>query len=214
MHLCDEIIVIDKGEMVECGTFPQLMAKKGLMAKLVSENVQILRESEELKRHSSSTASGLTQSHSHQSTLPSISETPDKKRHSKSKKLTKQQSVNRDHLSKLNSMMDTDENMAVLIEANQMLGHTQPRESLIREIERSRLSIISAATSIEEITPSDAEPMKLVLEDQSVNYKLNPALAYLRAGWGIIATLAIFVFFFLVHLIRILSGKLILFIAF
>ena len=231
--------MIDKGEMVEYGTFSQLMAKKGLMAKLVSENVQIMHETEEFKpeirRNSSTPVFGLGhalghghghsstsigfgsrsfshhQLHSLHPTLPSIDEQEtDKKTNSSSNlhNLSKEQHHNRTHISQLNSIVDTDENMAVMIESNQMLGQDYPRESLIREIHRSMLSIVSAATSIEEITPNDAEPMKLVLEDQSVNYKLNPALAYLRAGWGIIATLAIFVFFFLVHLLRILSGKL------
>jgi hypothetical protein len=210
---------VDKGEMIEYGTFKQLMAKNGHMAKLVTENVQILREPEEFKpeirRLSSTPATGLgptgTGSRSfshHQLTLPSIAEITDRKgSNSNIENLTKQQNFNRSRLSRLNSIIDTDENLAVLIEANQMLGQVQPTGSLIREIQRSRLSIVSAATSIEEITPSDAEPMKLVLEDQSVNYKLNPAVAYLKAGWGIIATLAIFVLFFLVHLVRILSGK-------
>lgn len=213
--------MIDKGEMIEYGTFKQLMAKNGHMAKLVTENVQILREPEEFKpevrRQSSTPVTGLgstgTASRSfshHQLTLPSIAEVTSDRKFSNSNMegLTKEQNSNRARLSRLNSIIDTDENLAVLIEANQMLGQNYRRESLIREIQLARLSIISAATSIEEITPSDAEPMKLVLEDQSVNYKINPGIAYLRAGWGIIATLAIFVFFFLVHLLRILSGKL------
>jgi hypothetical protein len=241
LHLCDEIIVIDKGEMVEYGTFAQLMAKKGLMAKLVSENVQIIHEPEEfkpeLRRQSSTPVFGLGHTHGHghghghSSTslgfgsrsfshhqlhsihpkLPSIEEGASDKKDialNNNHILSNEQHHNRTHISQLNSIVDTDENMAVLIEANQMLGQDYPRESLIREIHRSRLSIVSAATSIEEITPSDAEPMKLVLDDQSVNYKLNPGIAYLRAGWGIIITLTIFVYFFLVHLLRILSGKL------
>lgn len=204
MHLCDEIIVIHKGEMVEYGTFQQLMAKKGFMAKLVSENVQILREPEshELKRQMST---GNSHSHSRHSHLPAISETT-LKRSFRADVLTREQVHNREHLSRLNNMIATDENISMLIEANQILGNIgQP--SLIREIQRSRLSIVSSATSIEEITPSDAEPMKLVLEDQSVNYKISPIWTYLKSGWGVIITLAIFAVFFLVNLVRVISGN-------
>lgn len=204
--------------MIENGTFSQLMARKGHMAKLVSENVQILREPDELSRaHEQKRQSlpglGAGYLHSHQSTLPSIAEVSDR-RPSKYDTLTKEQMQNRQRLSRVNSIMATDENMAMLFEANQMLGQiAQGQPSLIQEIERSRLSIVSAGTEFDEVMPSDAEPMKLVLEDQSVNYEASPVLAYLRAGWGVIITLAIFIFFFLVHLIRVLSGKIYYFVS-
>lgn len=207
--------MVDKGEMIEYGTFTQLMAKKGHMSKLVSENVQILRESDELSiahelKRQSLAAIGSNSSHlfSHSlpSTLPSIAEVSDR-RSSKYDTLTREQFQNRQRLSRVNSIMATDENMAMLFEANQLLGqatHGQP--SLIQEIERSRLSVVSAGTEFDEVMPSDAEPMKLVLEDQSVKYKVSPLMSYLRSGWGLIFTLAVFVLFFFVHLIRILSG--------
>jgi hypothetical protein len=55
--------------------------------------------------------------------------------------------------------------------------------------------------------PSDAEPMKLVLEDQSINYKEIPFITYLKSGTGVLITLAVFVLFFLVHGVRIFSGN-------
>ena len=55
--------------------------------------------------------------------------------------------------------------------------------------------------------PDDAEPMKLVLEDQSIFYKEIPIWSYLKAGSGVVITLIIFAFFFLVHVIRITSGE-------
>jgi ABC-type multidrug transport system fused ATPase/permease subunit len=47
--------------------------------------------------------------------------------------------------------------------------------------------------------------MKLVQDDQSVYYKKSPILSYLRAGPGVIVTVFIFIFFFLVHGVRISS---------
>ncbi len=58
-----------------------------------------------------------------------------------------------------------------------------------------------------DIVPTDTKPMKLVLDDQSINYKGSSVLAYLAAGYGVVTTLAIFAFFFLVHVLRVLSGK-------
>lgn len=196
MHLCDDIIVIEKGKIIEHGSFRHLMSKKGRMAKLVNENVQILRENPELQELESNDGVSSIVKHNtpHLSHLPSISEN-----------LTEEQTQNRAHLSRLNSIDTSDNNMARLIEKNQMIGHAPSQTSLIREIQKARLSIVSAANSIEEITPSDAEPMKLVLEDQSVNYKVSPFFSYLKSGWGVVITLSIFAFFFLVHLVRILS---------
>ena len=65
---------------------------------------------------------------------------------------------------------------------------------------------VGAAEEESEVIPQDAEPMKLVLEDQSVNYKKSPVLVYLRAGNGLIATVLIMLSFFLVHGVRIGSG--------
>ena len=56
-----------------------------------------------------------------------------------------------------------------------------------------------------------ANPNKLVLDDQSVEYKEAPFWSYLKAGKGVRITIFIFILFFMVHLIRILSGKIDLF---
>ena len=199
--------------MIEYGTFSQLMAKKGLMAKLVSENVQVMQEPEEriqeMKRQTMSAhhSGSHLYTHSHPTMLPAISEISITTLSHDS--LDENQFKNRQHVSRLNTILPTDENMAVLIEENQLLGQTASNHlSLIKEIQRSRLSIVSAVTSIEEIKPADAEPMKLVLEDQSVEYKMSPLWAYLKSGWGAVITLIIFAYFFLVHLLRILSGSL------
>jgi hypothetical protein len=76
----------------------------------------------------------------------------------------------------------------------------------MREIEKARLSIVSLST-VEEIIPTDSEPMRLVLDDQSVNFKISPTLTYFRAGWGTVDTISIIVFFFLIYVLRVVSGK-------
>ena len=100
----------------------------------------------------------------------------------------------------------TDVNIASFIEVNPLLG--QNKSSLIKALEKTRQSIVSASGSIDVVIPSDTEPMKLVLEDQSVNYKISPGLLYLKAGWGLIITLLIYGFFFLVYAFRVGTGYL------
>jgi hypothetical protein len=198
--------VVNKGEMVEQGTFPELMEKKGLMAKLVSESVQIVDDNKEeishlhLKRHS-------TDKHSFSSQLANLQS----RRSSKTdENLTKDQILNREHLLRKNRIEDTEENLAALIESNQMLGefHRSGDDHLLKAIQRARLSVVSIADSIGgEIVPTDSEPMRLVLEDQSVNYKISPMMTYLRAGSGIVITLLVYAFFFIVYVFRILTGN-------
>lgn len=69
-----------------------------------------------------------------------------------------------------------------------------------------RVSVVSVSDSIDVVIPSDAEPMKLVLEDQSVNYNISPSWLYLKAGWGALITLAVYAFFFIIYGFRIGSG--------
>jgi len=101
----------------------------------------------------------------------------------------------------------TDENLAVHIEKSQLnlIGIEKMRRSPSVEVfERNRLSVV---TIDDEVVPDDAEPMKLVLEDQSVDYKQLAVVSYLKAGKGTVITLLLFAFFFLVHGLRIGSGK-------
>lgn len=144
--------MVDKGKVVEYGTFRALLAKNGLMAKLVSDNVQIVSES--------------------------------------------------DHLS--DTQLETKAHNIKSTDVNTVLD--QNKSSLIKALEKTRQSIVSASDSIDVVIPSDAEPMKLVLEDQSVNYKISPGLLYLKAGWGLIITLLIYGFFFLVYAFRVGTG--------
>ena len=97
------------------------------------------------------------------------------------------------------------------IESNQLmlLGGDHLRRNSISLIERNRMSIVTLES--EAPLPSDAEPMKLVLEDQSIDHKDIPILTYLTSGMGVLITLSIFALFFLVNLVRIFSGILVLF---
>ena len=94
-------------------------------------------------------------------------------------------------------------------EENQLtlIGGEFSRQNSIRVIERNRISTITLQSD-EEAVSNDAEPMKLVLEDQSVDHKEIPMWTYLKTGNSVTVTLTIFVLFFLVHVARILSGKL------
>ena len=139
--------------------------------------------------------------------------------------LTQDQVLNRKRLSIRTHASMTDESIAKIIESHQstlMSTDVYSRKSFVDKIERDRVSIVSAMladpeTIVEEVKeadgeqgivmPEDSAPMKLVLDDQSLTYKKSPIMTYLQAGSGTVITITIFVYFFLVHLIRILSGE-------
>ena len=113
------------------------------------------------------------------------------------------------------SMLDTmdDEKLIKYIEKNQLklIGDDDSHCDPIKIFERNRLSIVSGKQAIEEEedspVPDDADPIKLVLEDQSIFYKENPICSYLKAGRGAIVSLLIFSLFFHVHGIRLFCGN-------
>lgn len=72
---------------------------------------------------------------------------------------------------------------------------------------KTSFSSVTISDSIEDVLPTDAEPMKLVCQDQSVNYNASPILLYLKSGWGVFITLCIFAFFFVIYIFRIISGN-------
>ena len=151
-------MVIKEGKITENGSFKQLMANKGHLAKLVAEHVQIIDPTDEA--------------------MPS----------------------NNDHLHHVTSEE---------IEHNQLklIGGEFSRHNSIRVLERNRMSVVTLNEAIvEDQKALDEEPpKKLVQDDQSVNYKEIPMWTYIKAGKGATITLAIFVLFFVVHLVRILS---------
>ncbi len=61
---------------------------------------------------------------------------------------------------------------------------------------------------MKEVIPHEEDPpMRLVLDDQSVFYKMSPVWAYFQAGYGAIVTILVILLFFMVHGVRIGSGK-------
>jgi hypothetical protein len=187
----DEIIVIKDGMITENGTFKQLMKNKGHLYQLVGEHVQIIDEEEELPE-----TLYLARTYSQGS--------------DSSTSLNTTQLNNRLRMSFKKYMQPTDENMAIQIEnvqLNLINGEHTGRDS-VNVFERNRMSLVTENREEETVIPSDAEPMKLVLEDQSVYYKKLALKCYLKAGTGVLVTLTLFAFFFLVHGVRIGSGKL------
>ena len=105
-----------------------------------------------------------------------------------------------------------DQKLVKYIEKNQLklIGNQNSNGDPIKTFERNRLSIVSAKPAFEEEEPAtdDAQPIKLVLEDQSIYFKEKPIWSYLKAGRGAIISLMIFATFFLVHAIRLFCGNL------
>jgi hypothetical protein len=171
----DDIIVLKNGIISEYGTFQQLMSNKGHLSFLIGEHVQLIEEEEpeqDFQRVGSSSP---------------IS----------SSMLNENQISNPKNLSLNKKIKTTDENLAVHIENSQLnlIGIEKMRRSPSVEVfERNRLSVV---TIDDEVVPDDAEPMKLVLEDQSVDYKQLAVVSYLKAGKGTVITLLLFAFFFL-----------------
>jgi len=187
----DEIIVIKNGQITENGTFKQLMRNKGHLSQLIGEHVQLINDEEELELESSDPVEQYAMSKS---------------------KLDSCQLTNRRSFSVANNnAKQTDKNLAIHIEKIQlslMGSEGVSRKNSISVFEKNRMSVVSMQEhEEEEVNPSDSEPMKLVLEDQSVNYKEAPLISYLKAGTGTVLTICIFVLFFLVHAVRIGSGK-------
>ena len=168
------------GQFAENGTYDDLMAKDdGVLKRLIREHVE--KENMAIKDSGN---------------LPSGNQ------------LTDIELVNR--LKKAgvrNSLLDQATNASIVA---RMEGNRPP--TLVSSgdpVLRRRPSAESRMSNRgNEPIPEDAEPMKLVLEDQSIYYKEIPFWSYLKAGTGVILTLIIFAFFFLVHGVRIGSGKL------
>lgn len=190
----DQIVVIKDGTITESGTFKQLMKNRGHLSQLVGEHVQIIEEEEEPEPCTQSDASA---------------DEP-----AASTNLNSSQINNRRRLSLNRHIKTTDENLAIHIENSQfaLMGGHHLRQDSIKVFERNRMSVVTIDNEDATVVPSDAEPMKLVLEDQSIYYKVPAILSYLKAGTGVVLTVLLFAFFFLVHGVRIGSGKIFLFI--
>jgi ABC-type multidrug transport system fused ATPase/permease subunit len=194
----DEIIVIKDGSITENGTFKQLMRNKGHLSQLIGEHVQLIEENEPEPE------ADQQQQHSYQRSqsvvsVGSVLNNPN---------LNNNQLNNRRRLSQNKHIVTTDENLSYHIENAQLNligGEKNSRKDSVLLFERNRMMSIvtNDDDEHEQVIPSDAEPMKLVLEDQSVNYKQMAITSYLKAGTGIVLTILLFAFFFLVHGVRI-----------
>ena len=197
----DDIIVVKQGRIIEHGSFKQLMSNKGHLATLVGEHVQVLDEIDNFEQENNDNTDKMSKEAVNYHLPP-----PSSRRSSSHEYLTHEQMVNRSRLSISQNLIPNDHNLAMHIESHQLtlIGSELSRNNSIKLIERNRMSI---CTTEDEPMPDDAEPMKLVLEDQSIYYKKSPLVAYLQAGVGVTMSLLIFALFYFVHLVRIGSGK-------
>ncbi len=183
--------VVSDGQVLEGGTYKELMDRKGHLAKIVGEHViteknVMLDEIENAPRKNSI------------KNLQPVGETSESI-------LTPKQVENRRRLSVLFQQPTlTDDELASKIETNQLRMTVHP-------IVKKNLSIV-AKIDPDEPVPEDADPLKLVLEDQSIFYKENPLYSYMKAGSGVVISILIVILFFFVHGIRVGSGKLYIFI--
>jgi hypothetical protein len=185
LHQVDDIIVIREGQIIEHGSFDQLMKKKGHLAKLIGEHVQIVEpaSSPSLKKSDyfllkKENLRKLQQKSTRRKSEPETNN------------LTQEQILSRRRFSLKNNMPDNDTNIAKHIEKNQLglIGAgARRRLSADLVLNHNLTSMITDITKIpeddeNEVIPEDAEPMKLVLEDQSINYKKSPYASYIKAG--------------------------------
>jgi len=186
---CDYIYSVKNGRIIECGRFDELMASEGHLASLVKEHVII--ESKTYEKDISDVAAkeikGDIQLNPKYLSDDDIG-------------LTIGQLENRRRVSSILHINDTNESLAKGIERNQLRMTIDP-------ILKKNFDLITAELDPEEPVPEDADPMKLVLEDQSINYRKNALVAYMQAGSGVFISISIVVLFFLVHGVRIGSGK-------
>jgi hypothetical protein len=224
LHQCDDIIVITNGRITEHGSFDHLMRQRGHLAKLIGEHVQIMKpileetseveeeEEEEPNRAEDATVSDkivATVTKSIESAVTNIA--TDKKGGTD---LSKGQLINRRRLSNASGRQvgeKTDAEISRMIEEQQLMlmdsrrGSTVSGVDPITILERNRLSLmihVDEEDAESDIMPSDAEPMKLVLEDQSVNYKKSPLWSYLTASVGAFISIFLISFFFLSYGVR------------
>lgn len=199
---CNYIYVVENGRIIEGGTYYDLLARKdGHLARLIGQHViseknliseEKFEKFEKIRRESASSVGQQSVSSTHVDIHPA--------------NLSPRQLENRCILSvRFNANLD-DQTLASKIEANQLRMTVNP-------IARKGLSIASQLEPDEPV-PEDAEPMKLVLEDQSIYYKENPLYSYMKSGSGVCVSVSIVFLFFLVHAVRIGSGKCIFFLTF
>ena len=201
--------MIKGGQVIEQGTFNELIARKGHLASLIGEHVEVIKDPEENEESENPSSTIAVPPAPRRSFL---SQPGDNRRPSHDNHLTPTQVEYRRRLSVAshNLSITNDDNLVKHIENHQLtiVSNENATSDPIKAFERTRLaSFVSNSEEEEAPMPEDAAPMKLVLEDQSILYKESPIWSYLKAGNGVIITLVIFIYFFVVHVIRILSGN-------
>jgi ABC-type multidrug transport system ATPase subunit len=193
---CDYVYVVKDGRVAEGGTYLELMSRKdnGLLAQLIGQHVTTeknLISKEKIEKVEK-------EIHQRRGSNKSVSSIEGPTNETHPALLSRAQLENRQRLSNRFHTFINDEILASKIEDNQL-------RMTINPIARKGMSIASQLEPDEPV-PEDAEPMKLVLEDQSIHYKKSPALAYMQAGTGVFISVSIVALFFLVHGVRIGSG--------
>ena len=180
------------GEFVENGTFEELMAiEDGTLKKLIREHVE--KEQNKLKNDDEI----LNKNFSIRNVIPSLNS---------ENNLTDLEMIER--LKKAGVSESALEEASEAIIAARLEGNHPFQLVTDNPALKRKISIMSKISNHDiDPVPEDSEPMKLVLEDQSIYYKEKPIWSYLKAGAGVIISLIIFAYFFAVHVVRITSGK-------
>lgn len=181
------------GAIIEDGTFDDLMTKKSYLASYIAghttlESVSVPKRLEVMPIKFINHANDDEEQEPVK--LPLNSEAV----------LTDRQIANRKRLTLSGRVIVTDDLLSAQIENNQMRVTIDP-------LLKKRISFVTHANHPDEPVPEDADPVKLVLDDQSIFYKENPLWSYMKAGSGVTVSIAIVILFFLVHVVRIGSGK-------
>jgi hypothetical protein len=192
--------VLHEGNIVERGSFYQLMSVNGFLAALYGEHKQLFNISSNdfpTSKHDSELLlpKSLVKSFENQWHL----QLP-LKQHSEND-LAYKQMLNRSCVAANNNIVANEHNLAKYIETRSRLP-----ENLEESVCKNELAQYTSNQQSESGSEF-RQPMKLVLEDQSIYYKVPAIWAYLKSGYGITVSLVILSYFLGVHVFRVLSGK-------
>ena len=214
LNQVDHILVIKKNQIIEQGSYDELMTLKGHLYSLVGD------DSDKLDDQMQEEDEILIENQNENSSNDDVKNNPII-RVAQETNLTKEQKLHRDKLLNKTHIAPTERNIVKIIESHQttLMGDDaySMKKAIISNFKHNRVSFVSDMLAKSEmvdlgekektVETGDSAPMKLVLDDQSLTYKENPLWSYIKSNPGPVITLIIIVYFFLVHLIRLLSGK-------
>ncbi|RKP19799.1 P-loop containing nucleoside triphosphate hydrolase protein, partial [Rozella allomycis CSF55] len=196
----DHVIVMKQGRIIEQGSYEELMKANGAMANLINEHVANIEEDD-------IDADGVANigSDKEDKELVKSPFVPEERM----KTLSQEQIMQRNQMSVThNRMLMTDENVSKIIERSQttILGEEDytHQVDVAKAIAKNELTVLSGHLDEIEMQP-DSNRNKLVKQDESINFKENSFKVYGRAHTGMFITMLVFVYFFVVHLVRVLS---------